>query len=154
MTKNTDSENALPPAGEKKRPPQLWKKGQSGNPAGRTPGTSKAHELREKIRDCVPDLIAKLMEQAKGGDVGAARLLLERVLPAIKPVELPQAIMLPSDGNLTEKGHALLQAAADGEIPAAHAASLMTALGSLAKVAEVDELARRVAALEDSATKK
>ena len=58
--------------------------------------------------------------------------------------------MLPAGGDLTAKGHAVLQAAADGEIPAQHAASLMTALGSLAKVAEVDGLARRVAALEDA----
>ena len=70
----------------------------------------------------MPDVVAKLMEQAKGGDVGAARLLLERVLPAIKPVELPQSIMLPAGGDLTAKGHAVLQAAADGEIPAQHAA--------------------------------
>ncbi|MEJ8813388.1 DUF5681 domain-containing protein [Variovorax ureilyticus] len=149
MTKKTSEEadKALPAADKKAH---LWKPGQSGNPAGRPPGTSKAHELREQIRACVPDVVTKLMEQAKGGDVGAARLLLERVLPAIKPMELPQSIALPAGGDLTAKGHALLQAAADGEIPAPHAASLMTALGSLAKVAEVDELARRVAALEDA----
>lgn len=87
------------------------------------------------------------------GDVGASRLLLERVLPAIKPVELPQTIALPSGGDLTDKGHALLQAAADGEIPATLAASLMTALGALARVSEVDELARRIAALEEAHAK-
>ena len=145
MSDETDL--SLPQAGNEK-PAHLWKPGQSGNPAGRPRGGGRAHELREQIRACVPDVVAKLVEQAKEGDVGAARLLLERVLAPIKSVELAQAIDLPAAADLADKGRAVLQAAADGLIPASYAASLITAIGSLARVVETDELVRRIAALE------
>ncbi|WP_371435399.1 DUF5681 domain-containing protein [Polaromonas sp.] len=130
------------------RPAHLFKPGKSGNPAGRPPGKSAAQKLREAIGQGVDEIIKKLTEQAKEGDVAAARLLLERVLPPVKASDEPQQIDIPEDGTLTEKGQAVLKAAADGLIPVSHAASLMTAIGGLAKVAEVDELARRIAALE------
>jgi hypothetical protein len=125
-----------------------WQPGQSGNPTGRPPGTGAIQKLREEIGAHIPGIIEQLVAQAKGGDVGAARLLLERVVPPVKAVEQPQAIDLPTDGDLTAKGHAVLQAAADGLITATQAASLMTALGSLARVVEVDGLLKRIEALE------
>ncbi|RYH62775.1 MAG: hypothetical protein EON54_09060 [Alcaligenaceae bacterium] len=140
-----DPEKAPEKAGAKAN---AWKPGQSGNPAGRPPGQSAASKLREAIGKGVDDIIKKLTEQAKEGDVAAARLLLERVLPPVKASDEPQQIDIPEEGTLTEKGQAVLKAAADGLIPVSHAASLMTAIGGLAKVAEVDELARRIAALE------
>ena len=140
-----DPEKAPEKAGAKAN---AWKPGQSGNPAGRPPGQSAASKLREAIGRGVDDIIKKLTEQAKEGDVAAARLLLERVLPPVKASDEPQQIEIPESGTLTEKGQAVLKAAADGLIPVSHAASLMTAIGGLAKVAEVDELARRIAALE------
>lgn len=126
----------------------LWKPGTSGNPNGRPPGTSAAQKLRAAIGDCVPEIIQKLTEQAKGGDVGAARLLLERVLPPIKASEEAQPISIPEDGDLTQKGHAVLRAAASGQIPVSQAAALMTAINGLARVVEVDDFDRRLKALE------
>lgn len=35
-------------------------------------------------------------------------LLLERALPAVKPVELAQPIAMPTEGTLTEQGRAVL----------------------------------------------
>ena len=54
-----------------------WKPGQSGNPRGRKRGAGEVGKLRASIAEHVPEIIAKLVEQAKGGDAGAARLLLE-----------------------------------------------------------------------------
>jgi hypothetical protein len=127
--------------------PGRWKAGESGNPRGRRPGTGEVGKLRAAIGKHVPTIIKKLVAAAQGGDVGAARLLLERVLPPVKAVEQTQPMTLP-DGDLTAKGHAVLAAAAKGEIAPAQAAALIGALGTLARVAEIDDLARRIEALE------
>lgn len=131
----------------KRTPPKPWKPGQSGNPAGRKPGTGPAAKLREAIAKDVPAIISTLAAAAKGGDVGAARLLLERVLPPVKAIEQPTPIKLP-DGTLTDQGRAVMVAAGAGELAPGQAAQLLSGLGSLAKLIETDELAARVAKLE------
>lgn len=124
-----------------------WTKGKSGNPAGRKPGTGVAGKLRAAIAADVPDILKGLTAAAKGGDVGAARLLLERVLPALKPVEEPTAVDLTGE-TLTEQGRAALGAVAAGHLAPGQGATLLAALAALAKLVETDELAARVAALE------
>ncbi|MFT4194999.1 DUF5681 domain-containing protein [Ottowia sp.] len=126
-----------------------WKPGQSGNPAGRAPGQSLITKLRAELAQHVPDIVDQLVVAAKGGDVQAARLLLERVLPPVRPVEQPQVMDLP-EGDLTAKGHAVLGAAAKGDLAPSQAAALIGAIGALARVAEIDELERRVKALEEN----
>jgi hypothetical protein len=91
--------------------------------------------------------LAGLIEKAQGGDVQAARLLLERALPAVKPVELPEAVPLDG-GTLTERGQSVLRLLSAGELGLGQAAALLGAIGQLARVAEIDELARRIDALE------
>lgn len=127
--------------------PGRWKKGESGNPGGRKPGTGVVAKLREGIAEHVPEIIARLVEQAKGGDPAAARLLLERVLPPIKASEQPVALDLPS-ASLADQGRAILVAAGAGVLSPGQASQLLTGLGTLAKLIETDELAARVAALE------
>ncbi len=61
-------------------PPNKWKKGQSGNPKGRPPGVSAVTKMRESLSGDVPEILAGLVAAAKGGDVQAARLVLESVL--------------------------------------------------------------------------
>ncbi len=124
-----------------------WSKGMSGNPAGRKPGSGVAGKLRAAIAADVPDILRGLATAAKGGDVGAARLLLERVLPALKPVEEPTAVDLPG-ATLADQGRATLGAIAAGHLAPAQGAALLASLASLAKLVETDELAARVAALE------
>lgn len=124
-----------------------WPKGTSGNPKGKPKGKGPFAAIREAIAADMPAIIKKLAGQAKGGDVAAARLLMERLYPALKAVEPACELALP-DGTLTEKGSAILTAVANGEIAPSQGASLISAVGTLAKVVEVDELAARVAALE------
>lgn len=124
-----------------------WKPGQSGNPAGRKPGTSEIAKLRDAIKAHVPAIVERLTAQALDGDVQAARLLLERTVPPLRAIESAQALALP-DGTLTEQGRAVLGAVADGELAPGQGAALVTAIGTLARVSEIDELAARVAALE------
>lgn len=125
-----------------------WRKGQSGNPNGRPAGTGKVAALRKQIEEHVPEIITALVAKASEGDAGAARLLLERVVPPVKATEQAQAIALPG-GSLADQGRAVLAAVAAGELAPSQGAALVAAIGSLARVVEVDELAARVAALED-----
>ena len=132
----------------KKPPKTAWKPGQSGNPKGRKPGSSEAGRLRAAIGQHVPEILASLTEQAKAGDVQAARLLLERTLPALRAQEPTQPLALP-DGTLTEQGRAVLAAIGAGTLAPAQGSQLLAAVAALARVAEVDELERRIAALEE-----
>lgn len=132
---------------ERRKPPGRWKPGESGNPAGRTPGSGEVGKLRAAIRDRVPAIIEKLTEQAAAGDVGAARLLLERVIPPIKAAEEAAPVRLP-DASLTEQGRAVLAAAGTGELAPGQAAQLLSGLAALAKLIETDELERRITELE------
>jgi hypothetical protein len=132
-----------------KKPPNQWKAGQSGNPKGRPPGRSPITKMRESLAGDVPEILAALVESAKAGDAQAARLILERVLPPMKATEPTQAMSLP-DGTLTEQGRAVLAAVADGILAPSQGSQLIAAIAGLARVAEIDELTARIAALEAS----
>ncbi len=128
--------------------PKGWQPGQSGNPKGKTPGSGELQRLRASIATDVPDILAGLVLAAKGGDVQAARLILERVLPPVKAIEQAVELELPEGGTLTAKASAVLSAAALGDIAPGQAAQLIAALGTLAKISEVDELTQRIEKLE------
>ena len=132
----------------KQKPPGRWKKGESGNPAGRKPGSDTVSQIRKGIAERVPELLAKLIEQALAGDTGAARLLLERAIPPLKAAEQTQALSLP-DGTLTDQGRAVLASVAAGDLAPGQGSQLITAIGSLARVAEIDDLAKRITKLEN-----
>jgi hypothetical protein len=126
-----------------------WKPGQSGNPKGKKPGSGELQKLRASIAEHTPSIIGKLVELAKGGDIQAARLILERVFPAVKPSEQAIELDLPEGGTLTAKAAAVLSAAATGELAPGQAAQMIAALGTVAKIVETDELAQRIKALEE-----
>lgn len=126
-----------------------WRPGESGNPAGRRPGSGSVQQLRQGIEESLPAIIQSLTEKAKAGDIGAARLLLERVIPPLKPVEAPQALQIDGDG-LSGQAKSVVTLAASGEVSVTQATQLIAALGTLAKLIEVDELERRIQSLERS----
>ena len=131
----------------RKPPAAAWKPGQSGNPKGRPTDTGEVAKIRAAIAKQVPALLEALMTKALDGDVGAARLLLERTIAPLKAIEPTQALTLP-DGSLTDKGRAVLRSVADGVLAPSQGAALLGAIGTLARVTEMDELESRIAALE------
>ncbi len=134
---------------KQKPPATAWKPGQSGNPEGRPKGIPNPQAKLRRMIDA-GKIVKRLQEAALGGDVQAARTLLERALPVYRasaePVQLPG---LNDALALTDKAHAVLAAVADGSIPPDLGAQLVTAIGTVARVAEVDELQRRIEALEE-----
>lgn len=144
MIKQVDNKMADQP---KKKRPGRWKPGESGNSAGRPKGAGDAAKLRAAIAAELPGILKAMTEQALAGDVQAARLLLDRTIAPLRAVEPPQPMTLP-DGSLTEQGRAVLAAVAAGQLAPGQGSALMTAIGALARVAEIDELAARIEALE------
>ncbi|WP_426117260.1 DUF5681 domain-containing protein [Massilia sp. PWRC2] len=130
-----------------------WKPGQSGNPNGRPPGTSEVGRLRAAISEHLPEIIAQLVNKARGGDTQAARLLLERVLPPVKAVEATVTLELTPRASLTEQGESIVRAVAVGLLAPGQAGALLAGLGSIARLKEVDELTKRLEALEAAAGK-
>ena len=132
---------------DRKKPPPGWAKGTSGNPAGRPKGSGEVAKARAAIAEHVPAVIAKLVEAALAGDIGAARLLLERTIAPLKASEEKAAMLLP-DGSLTDQGKAVIAAIASGDLAPGQGAALLVSLGTLAKLTEADELEQRIEALE------
>lgn len=128
--------------------PGRWKPGQSGNPNGKKPGSGELQRLRASIAADVPEILAGLVAAAKGGDAQAAKLILERIFPAVKPVEQTQELDLPEGGTLTAQGRAVLSAVSLGDLAPGQGAQLLAAIGSLARVTEIDELTQRIDKLE------
>lgn len=109
---------------EPKKKRGSWRPGQSGNPAGRPPGVGEIGKLRAAIGKRVPELLAAMMTRALNGDVGAARLLLERAIAPLKAAEQPEALALP-DGTLTQQGRAVLASVAAGVLAPGQGAQLL-----------------------------
>ena len=129
----------------------MFRKGQSGNPKGRPKGIAdKRTRYRALLAPHAEALTEKAVELALAGDTTALRLCLERLVPAIRPKDEAVIFELPPEASLTEAGRAILQAAAQGTITPQQAQHLLGALASQARIAEVDELTRRIEALEQA----
>ena len=123
-----------------------WKPGQSGNPFGRKSGAEKLRALLEPHRE---DLVAKAVSMALAGDPTALRIVIDRLAPPSRaeapPVEIPG---LADANTLTKKAGLLIDAIGAGLLAPDTGSQLLNALAAACKVAELDELAQRVAALE------
>ena len=128
------------------KPSTKFQPGVSGNPKGKPKDKTPATLLRKSIIDDMPEIILKLVEQAKNGDTAAAKILLDRCCPALKPQAM--AINLPVNGSLAEQGGEIIRATLSGLIPPDVGAQLITALSNQGKLVEIDQLTQRIEALE------
>jgi len=128
-----------------------FKKGQSGNPAGKPKGTlSKRTLLAKQLETHMPKLIAKVVELAKQGDTQALKICIDRGLPAKKVIDELVDLGKPLDGTAAEQGRVVIKAVGEGRITPDQAATLMTSIQAQARVVEIDELERRLNALEEA----
>ena len=130
-----------------------FKKGQSGNPAGRPKGLrDRRAALCYKLTRQLPDILKTLATAAKGGDIPAAKLILERTLPALKSAAETLTLRVPE--TLAGQGRVVMEAVALGQISPDEALKLMQAVGAQLRIVEAEEMAKRIEALEQALSRR
>jgi hypothetical protein len=124
-------------------------KGGKREGAGRKKGSGQAAHYRAMLEPYAEELIQRVVDMAKDGDMPALKLCLDRLCAPLRPTDR----LITIDGmkdvkELSDKGELILSNVANGEITPSEAASLMNAISSQARIIEVDELERRVSELE------
>src|SRR5512147_1609016 len=108
-----------------------FKKGESGNLAGKPPGTlSKVSKIRQQLYAGLPEVLEVVRKGALEGDAAMVKLWLDKTLPNVKPVHAPAALPITSTTPDDEAADLIYQAGIDGEIDADHAVSLLHLIGS------------------------
>lgn len=125
--------------------------GQSGNPAGRPKGARhKATILAEKLmQDDAEAVVNAVLTAAKGGDMTAARIVVDRLCPARK--DNPVTFALPhieSAADAAGAMAAILAAVAAGDLTPVEAETISKLVETHLRALEASEFERRLAALE------
>ena len=139
-----------------KRQDTRFNPGQSGNPNGRPKGSLNATTLAaQALLDGEAEaLTRKAIELAKGADLTALRLCMDRLLPPRK--DRPVSLDLPridSARDAPKAISALLAAVAAGELAPSDAGEVTKLLDAYARAVEINELAERVDNLEKLAVR-
>ena len=121
-----------------------FQKGQSGNPGGRPPGS--VNKSLRLLRDAAEAILPSLIERAKDGDLEVQKLILDRGIPRLRAVSMPEALALP-DGTLTDQAKALVALIAEGNLSTTVAAEIAGIITASARVEEVDQLRDELKAL-------
>ena len=127
-----------------------FRAGQSGNPSGRPRSESAA--LRQQLAERAEGVLQAVLEAALNGDMMAAKMILDRVVPPLRPHA--ESVLIPVDAPVgpVSTAEAILAAAVAGKIPPDAAVQLLTATASLSRIIETAELQARLEALERAVT--
>ena len=133
-------------------PRTAFKPGTSGNPAGKPAGTrSKSTQLLLALMEGGAEKITQaVIDAAQAGDLMAAKIILDRVMPPAK--ERPVYVDLPDTSTsegVSAAQNAILQAVAAGDLLPNEASTLSAIVEAKRKSIETQELADRITQLEN-----
>jgi len=128
-----------------------WKPGQSGNASGRPRGARhRSTELLERLMlEDARSIVGAVVTRALAGDITAAKLILDRLLPA--PRDRHLSIDLPACADaagVAAAQAAVIDAVAVGELRPSEGVALADLLELRRRAIETTDLEIRLAALE------
>jgi hypothetical protein len=130
-----------------------FRKGWSGNPAGRPRGTrNKAIEAAQILLEGEAEaLTRRAVERALEGDAAALRLCLDRIIPPRRgrSVRLDSVAPVRSAGDLGGTMAAITTAATGGVITPGEAAELARVVEIFVRAVETSDFEKRLKQLED-----
>lgn len=129
-----------------------WKKGQSGNPAGRPPGArNKATLMVLGLMERDAEEVARaVIAAARTGDLTAAKLVLERLAPPLR--ERPISIELPDTSTtegVSKAQQVIIEAVGRGELLPGEGNTLAALVENRRKALETEDLERRLTDVEE-----
>jgi len=117
MTKDQKPEAQIEMGKKRTSKDTQFKKGQVPNPKGRPVGSGIQGELRRMLNSHMPEMVEKLITMARGGDLGALRILMDKGLGNRKPESYIE-IHIPEELSIADKVDYALNAVTRGELPA------------------------------------
>ncbi len=130
-----------------------YKKGKSGNPDGRPSG---AKNKRTVIRDALEKVYddgedgfwLAVAEKSKEGDTNAVSMIGSRLIPTLKATDTPILLEGLDSGSLVDKAGKIIEHMGTGDVSPSEATSMINAIAALCKVQEIEDLNKRLEALE------
>jgi hypothetical protein len=123
--------------------------GRRGNPAGRPRGIrDKRSMLRAQIEDAADGVVSAVVASALQGDIGACKLLLDKVIANARSQEMPVALELGSSRTVAALSVEILAGLQFGTISPEQADRLTSSLLNLAQLREAETLEMRLRVLE------
>ena len=81
-----------------------FKKGQSGNPAGRPPVLrERQKKVKELLHDRAPEIVAKAVDMAIEGDTVALRICMDRLIGPVKSEDITDQVKLEFTMSMIRK---------------------------------------------------
>lgn len=132
-----------------------FRKGKSGNPSGRPQGTrNNATVLAERLlEDQTREICAAVVAEARTGNMQAAKIVLDRILPTKK--DRPIRIDLPEMNSSTDLANSMscvINAVGSGQISPSEGEAIARIIDIHAKTLELNEFEQRLSALERKTT--
>ncbi len=128
-----------------------FQKGKSGNPSGRPKGSKNQATLLAiaAMEGEIGEIVRRIIEAAKMGDMAAARLVIDKLIPAAK--DRPISINLPRIIDVaacTDAQAKIMTAVASGDLLANEGETLAGLVEHQRRAIESSEIMKRLEALE------
>ena len=115
---------------------------------GRPPGSGYRSELLAVVdKTKFKKLVENLFKLAEAGDMSAASVLINRLVPPLKPRDESVLFKLPY-GTMLERADAVLVAVSRGELSPGEGKLILEGMAAVMKIREITDMIPRLEALE------